>query len=97
MDDDDLERVTMSSLIRDPGVAPLVRGAYRPRKLNDGVVYLLAVGAMMLPPFGLVAIVLAVRHVIDGSRAAWLALGCALLGTSFGVALWMGRFTSFSS
>jgi len=74
----------------------LVRGAYQPRKLGDGVVYVLAVGAMVLPPLATVAIVLAIRHVIDGSRAAWLALACALLGISFGVALWMGRFTTSS-
>ena len=89
MSDDDLSRVTMSSLIPDPDVGAWARsGQYRPGAMPNGIAYLLALGALGFPPLGMVAVVLAGRAWRQGRRGARVALVCAVLATAIGVVLW---------
>ena len=88
MSDDELHRVTMSSLLPDPGIGPYVRGKYRPSELPNGIAYLLAAGALGLPPLGIIAMLLAGRGWRDGRRGAPIAFVAAVVATAVGVALW---------
>jgi hypothetical protein len=53
-----------------------------------GIAYLFAFGAVVLPPLGLVAMLLAGRAWRRGRRGAQLALLFAVLSTALGVAIW---------
>ena len=90
MSDDDLSKVTMSSLVPEPAVGPWARsGKYRPGAMPNGIIYLLAFGALVLAPLGVIAMVMAGRAWSRGRRGARLALVCAVLATAVGVAVWL--------
>jgi hypothetical protein len=93
MSDEELSRVTASSLLAAPAIGPLVRGEYQPRALANGFVYLFAFGAIGLPFLGLIAITLAVRSWRKGHRAC-LAMMCAVLGTALGITIWTAAWVS---
>ena len=86
--DDEMHRISMSSLLPDPTIGQLARGSYRPRAMRNGMTYLFAAGAVVLPVLGLVAIVLAVRGIRQKRRGAWRALAVALAATAIGVFAW---------
>lgn len=87
--DDDLSRVTLSSLVPDPDVGAWARsGEYRPGAMPNGIAYLFAFGALALPPLGIVAMVLAGRGWRRSRRGAPIALLCSVLTTATGIALW---------
>lgn len=86
--DDEMHRISMSSLLPDPTIGKLARGDYRPRPMLNGMTYLFAAGSVVLPFLGLVAIVLAVRGIRQERRRAWPALVVALVATAIGIFVW---------
>jgi hypothetical protein len=89
MSDDDLSKVTMSSLVPDPDVGTWARATeYHAGAMPNGITYLFAAGAVVLPPLGIVAMLLAGRSWQRGRRGALLALLIAVLATAIGVAIW---------
>jgi hypothetical protein len=90
-DDDEMHRISMSSLLRDPMIGKLARDEYRPRPMSNGITYLFAVGAVALPFLGLVAIGLAIRALRrdDHGPSTWVALIVSVLATAVGVVLWV--------
>ena len=86
--DDEMHRISMSSLLPGPAIGKLARGDYRSRPMLNGMTYLFAAGAVVLPLLGLVAIVLAVRGIRQARTRAWPALVVALIATAIGVVVW---------
>ena len=89
MSDEDLNRVTMSSLLPEPGIGLYARENYRPSAMPNGIAYLLSVGALVLPPLGIIAMVLASRAWRQERRGARIALLCAVVATAIGVTVWV--------
>jgi hypothetical protein len=94
--DDEMHRISMSSLLPDPTIGKLARGEYRARRMSNGITYLFAAGAVVLPFLGLVAIVLAIRGLRrdDGGPSTWIALIVSVLATAVGVILWVAVLPS---
>ncbi len=86
--DDEMHRISTSSFISGSGISPLVRGEYEPRRMPNGITYLFAAGAVVLPFLGLIALVLAVRGIRQERERAWLALVIAVVATALGVLAW---------
>jgi hypothetical protein len=89
--DDEMHRISMSSLLADPTIGKLARGDYRARQMSNGITYLFAVAAVALPFLGLVAIVLAVRALRKDDRgpSTWVALVVSVIATAVGVIVWV--------
>jgi hypothetical protein len=94
--DDEMHRISTSSFIPGSGISPLVRGKYRPRAMPNGITYLFAAGAVLLPLLGLIAIVLAIRSIRQERERAWLALVVAIVATALGVLAWVAFMPSSS-
>jgi hypothetical protein len=92
--DDEMHRISTSSFISGSGISPLVRGSYRPREMPNGITYLFAVGAVLLPFLGLIAIVLAIRGIRQERERAWLRLVVAVVATALGVLAWVAFLPS---
>ena len=89
MPDADLREVSIAAIAPEVSLARRLRDRYEPGATPNGITYLFALGALFLPPLGVVAIVIAIRGIRQVRPRAAIALVVSVLATTIGVLAWV--------